>query len=465
MTYPELDEAASLASAAFDDFRNTEGVTRAAFLDAIAAGLEGLGSELTDVVTAETNLPTGRAVSELGRTCGQLRMFARLLEDGAWQGVRVVPGDAGRAPLPRPDLRLRRIPIGPVAVFGASNFPLAFSVAGGDTAAALAAGAPVIVKAHEAHPRTSALVAGVIGDAAVKLGLPVGVFGILYGDGPGLGQALAAHPAVKAVAFTGSRRAGLALAATAAARPVPIPVFAEMSSVNPVFVLPGALAARPAELARGLVGSMVLGAGQFCTSPGLVFVPDGVGLDVFVAEAARAVAESALHPMLTAGIGAAYGAGTARLGAVPGVVTLARGGGDPSAALFCTDASTFLADRALQEEVFGAASLIVTSGGEAETHRLIEGLEGQLTATVHAEGSDHAEVTRLLPRLERLAGRIVFGGWPTGVEVGDATVHGGPFPATSDGRSTSVGTLAIDRFLRPVAYQDFPADLLPVETR
>jgi NADP-dependent aldehyde dehydrogenase len=461
--HTELEQAAVQAEAAFDAYRATDAATRAAFLDSIADGIEALGDELTAVVTGETNLPAARAVSERGRTCGQLRMFARLLESDEWRGVRIAPGDPDRAPLPRPDLRLRRIPIGPVAVFGASNFPLAFSVAGGDTAAALAAGAPVIVKAHEAHPRTSALVAAAVQEAAVKHGLPEGVFAVLYGDGPGLGQALAAHPAVRAVAFTGSRRAGLAIAHTAAARPVPIPVFAEMSSVNPVFLMPAALAARPAELARGLVGSMALGAGQFCTSPGLVVVQEGDGLDAFLAEAAQAVAETPLHPMLTPGIHDAYIAGTARLAS--SVTTVARGEGDPAPVLFRTDAATFLAEPSLQDEVFGAASLVVTTGGEAETRDLVERLEGQLTATVHADAADHPEVGRLLPGLERLAGRIVFGGWPTGVEVGPATVHGGPYPATSDPRSTSVGTLAIDRFLRPVAYQDFPSELLPEETR
>jgi alpha-ketoglutaric semialdehyde dehydrogenase len=463
--YPELEQAASRAQEAFDAYRATGDAERAAFLDGVADRVEALGTALTDQVTAETHLPQARAASERDRTCAQLRMFARLVEDGSWRGVRVAPGDPGRTPLPRPDLRVRRVPIGPVAVFGASNFPLAFSVAGGDTAAALAAGAPVIVKAHEAHPRTSALVEAAVREAAAAQGLPEGVFAVLYGDGPGLGQALAAHPAVAAVAFTGSRAAGLAIAATAAARPRPIPVFAEMSSVNPVFVLPGALAARPAELARGLIGSVTLGAGQFCTNPGLVVVQDGPGLDAFLAAAAEAVAETRLHPMLTPGIAAAYRDGTARLAAVPGVETVAAGEGDPAAVLLRTGAAVFAAEPALHEEVFGAAALVVVTGGETETHRLVDRLEGQLTATVHAEPSDHAEAGRLLPRLESLAGRIVFDGWPTGVEVGPATVHGGPFPATTDARSTSVGTLAIDRFLRPVAYQDAPAALLPTETR
>ena len=461
--HPELEQAAAQAEAAFDTYRATDAAIRAAFLDSIADGIEALGDELTAVVTAETNLPAARAVAERGRTCGQLRMFARLLESDDWKGVRIAPGDPDRTPLPKPDIRLRRIPIGPVAVFGASNFPLAFSVAGGDTAAALAAGAPVIVKAHEAHPRTSALVAAAVEEAAVKHGLPEGVFAVLYGDGPGSragarrppgGQGRGVHRLPQS--GPGDRRD------TAAARPVPIPVFAEMSSVNPVFLHargPGRAArrtrARPGRI-DGVGRRAVLHQPRTRHRPGRQR-----GFDAFLAEAAQAVAETPLHPMLTPGIHDAYVTGTARLAS--SVTTVARGEGDPAPVLFRTDAATFLDEPSLQDEVFGAASLVVTTGGEAETLDLVERLEGQLTATVHADAADHPEVERLLPGLERLAGRIVFGGWPTGVEVGPATVHGGPYPATSDARSTSVGTLAIDRFLRPVAYQDFPNELLPEE--
>ncbi|SDD75981.1 aldehyde dehydrogenase (NADP(+)) [Glycomyces harbinensis] len=461
--FPELDLAAARAEAAFDEYRSTDPTARAAFLDAIAAGIEALGDRLVDTVAAETRFPAARAASERARTCGQLRMFARLVESGDWQGVRVEPALPDRTP-PRPDLRLRRIPLGPVAVFGASNFPLAFSVAGGDTAAALAAGAPVIVKAHEAHAETSALVGEAIRAAVAAAGLPEGVFGLLFGPGRTLGQALVAHRAIKAVGFTGSRAAGLAIAATAAARPEPIPVYAEMSSVNPVFVLPGALAARPAELARGLVASATLGAGQFCTNPGLVFIPESDGRDAFLDTAAADLEASAAQPMLTPAIRESYLEGVERLAAVPGVRVLARGGGDPAPALLHTDGATFLAEPSLREEVFGSATLIVTAG-PAELDAILDALEGQLTATVQASPDDRAAAARLLPRLELMAGRIVFGGWPTGVEVGPATVHGGPFPATTDSRSTSVGTLAIDRFLRPVAYQDAPAELLPPELR
>jgi NADP-dependent aldehyde dehydrogenase len=463
--FPEVDTAVAAAAAAFGPYRETAPRTRAALLDAIADGIEALGDDLADTVHRETHLPVARANAERDRTCNQLRMFARLLEDPDWNRPRIAPGDPERQPLPRPDLRLRHIPLGPVAVFGASNFPLAFSTAGGDTAAALAAGAPVIVKAHEAHPDTSRLVGGVVTAALAALDLPAGAFTVLFGPGPTVGQALVAHAGVKAVAFTGSRAAGLAIAATAAARPVPIPVYAEMSSVNPVFLLPGALADAPEDLARGFAASAVLGSGQFCTNPGLVFTRSGTGLDAFLKAASAAFGDTAAQPMLTDDIRAAYETGRDRLAAVLGVELLARGAGEPAPALYRTDAATFLAEPALREEVFGATSLIVTTADEAETHRIIEVLEGQLTATLHTGPGDGPEAARLVPRLELLAGRIVHGGWPTGVEVGAATVHGGPFPATSDARSTSVGTLAIDRFLRPVAYQDLPADLLPEELR
>lgn len=455
-TFPEVDQAVAAATAAFAAYRQTAPRGRAAFLDSIADRIEAI-PDLPETVHRETHLPVARAENERGRTCNQLRMFARLLEDPAWNRPRTAPGE--------PDLRLRHVPLGPVAVFGASNFPLAFSAAGGDTAAALAAGAPVVVKAHEAHPDTSRLVGDAIRDALKEHGLPEGVFTLLFGPGRTLGQALVAHPGIKAVAFTGSRAAGLAIAATAAARPVPIPVYAEMSSVNPVFLLPGALADDAEGLARGFAASAVLGSGQFCTNPGLVFARTGNGLDAFLKTAASSFAETPAQPMLTDGIRAAYETGRERLAALPGTELVAQGTGEPAAALYRTDAATFLAEPALREEIFGATSLVVAVDSEVETHRIIDVLEGQLTATLHTGAGDAEEAARLVPRLELLAGRIVHGGWPTGVAVGEATVHGGPFPATTDARTTSVGTLAIDRFLRPVAYQDFPAALLPEELR
>ncbi|MFG3685658.1 aldehyde dehydrogenase (NADP(+)) [Micromonospora sp. NPDC047740] len=465
----EVDRAAELAWTAFDGYRHADLATRAAFLESIAANLEALGDTLIERVVAETGIPAARVLAERARTCNQLRLFASVVRDGDWLNVRIDPAQPDRVPLPRPDLRQRRVPLGPVAVFGASNFPLAFSVAGGDTASALAAGAPVVVKAHEAHPGTSELVGRAVQAAVREHGLPEGTFSLLYGDGPGLGAALVRHPRIRAVGFTGSRAAGLALVAAAAARPEPIPVYAEMSSVNPVFVLPGALAERGAELGAALIGSVTVGVGQLCTSPGLVFLPDGDGFDEFVAAAAEAVRGVPAAPMLTAGIHAAYDRGVDRLAALHGVRAVARGAADAGIAcagrtgLLVTDGATFLAEPALREEVFGAVTVVVRVTGDDQLREIVDRLDGQLTATVHAAPADHPQARRLLAELELKAGRVLVNGWPTGVEVGHAVVHGGPFPATSDPRSTSVGTLAIDRFLRPVSYQNVPADLLPAE--
>lgn len=469
-TAVEVDVAASLAARAHAVYRATGPEERAAFLERVADEITALGDTLVAQVLLETGLPEPRVRGEIGRTTGQLRLFASVVRDGTFHGARIEPALPDRTPLPRPDLRQRQVPLGPVAVFGASNFPLAFSVAGGDTASALAAGCPVVVKAHEAHPGTSELVGGAVAAAVAASGLPEGVFSMVYGEGPVVGTALAEHPAIRAVGFTGSRRAGTALMAAAAARPVPIPVYAEMSSTNPVFLLPGALAADAAGLAQGFVASLTTGAGQLCTSPGLVFGVAGPELDAFVDAVAQALAASPAQTMLTPGIHASYETGLDRLSSADDVQVVARGA-EPaadgaaatagSAAVFATAART-LADRpALGEENFGASSLVVTVDDAADLAGVAADLEGQLTATVHAVASDHAAAATLLPVLEDKVGRILFNGWPTGVDVGRAMVHGGPFPATSDGRSTSVGTLAIERFLRPVAYQDVPAALLP----
>ncbi|PWR06997.1 aldehyde dehydrogenase (NADP(+)) [Micromonospora sicca] len=465
----EVDRAAELAWAAFDSYRHTDLETRAAFLETIAANIESLGDALIDRVQAETGIPAARVLGERARTCNQLRLFASVVREGSWLGVRIDPAQPDRTPLPRPDIRQRRIPLGPVAVFGASNFPLAFSVAGGDTASALAAGAPVVVKAHEAHPGTSELVGRAIQAAVRQHRLPEGTFSLLFGDGPGLGAALVRHPRIKAVGFTGSRTAGSALVVAAAARPEPIPVYAEMSSVNPVIVLPGALAAKGAELGMALIASVTTGVGQLCTSPGLVFLPAGDGFDEFVTAAADAVCTSPAAPMLTAGICAAFTEGVDRLAAIEGVTAVARGAEDATiasagrAGIFVTNAATFLADPTLHEEIFGAVTVVVQVTGSEQLREVVQRFDGQLTATVHAAPGDHDEARRLLPLLELKAGRVLFNGWPTGVEVGHAVVHGGPFPATSDSRTTSVGTLAIDRFLRPVSYQNIPAELLPAD--
>lgn len=466
----DIDRACRLAAEAFGRYRALEPERRARFLEAIADGIVALGDELIERAHLESALPVARLTGERGRTAGQLRLFADELRRGGWLGLRIDPALPEREPLPRPDLRQRRIPLGPVAVFGASNFPLAFSVAGGDTAAALAAGCPVVAKGHPAHPGTGELVAQAIAAAAADCDMPEGVFSLLNGDSNEVGAALVAHPAIKAVGFTGSRRGGLALMRIAAERPEPIPVYAEMSSINPVLLLPGALARQAEELAQAYVASVALGVGQFCTNPGLVLGLDGPDLERFAAAAARSLGEVAPGVMLTAGIHAAYEQGVGRLRGHAQVRQLAEGGepygpGRGRGALFSVAGEDLLADRSLMDEVFGASSLIVRCRDEDELLEIAASLEGQLTATLHLVEDDEPLAARLLPVLELEAGRLIANGWPTGVEVSHAMVHGGPFPATSDGRSTSVGTLAIERFLRPVCYQDMPDSLLPDELK
>jgi NADP-dependent aldehyde dehydrogenase len=468
---PELERACALAWAAFDTYRETSLEARAAFLEAIAAAILALGDALIERATAESGLPRGRIEGERGRTVGQLRLFAQVVRDGRWIDARIDPAQPDRKPMPRVDLRLRNVPVGPVAVFGASNFPLAFSVAGGDTASALAAGCPVVVKAHPAHPGTSELVGQAVRSAVAECGLPEGVFSLLFGAGNWLGGALVEDRRIKAVGFTGSRGGGLALVRIAASRAEPIPVYAEMSSINPVILLPGALAKRAAEIGKGFVGSLTMGAGQFCTNPGLVLAQDGPDLEAFVQAAAEAMRPAPAGTMLTPGIFKAYQSGVERLAANASVAEIAHG--QPAegvnrgrAALFATDAKNFLADETLREEVFGASSMVVRCRDIAAMKDLLEQIEGQLTVTLHMDNDADLEAARiLLPTLERKAGRVLVNGWPTGVEVSPAMVHGGPFPATSDGRSTSVGTLAIRRFLRPVCYQDLPQALLPQALR
>jgi NADP-dependent aldehyde dehydrogenase len=462
----EVERACALAWAAFDSFRETSLEARARFLEAIASGILSLGDTLIERAVAETGLARGRIEGERGRTVGQLRLFAEVVRDGAWLDARIDPALPARTPAPRSDLRLRNVPVGPVAVFGASNFPLAFSVAGGDTASALAAGCPVVVKAHPAHPGTSQLVGQAVRAAVAECGLPEGVFSLLFGAGNWLGGALVEDRRIKAVGFTGSRGGGLALVRIAAARAEPIPVYAEMSSINPVILLPGALARRAADIGKGFVGSLTMGAGQFCTNPGLVLGLDGPDLDAFVHAAAEAMRPAPAGVMLTPGIFRAYESGVDRLAAKTTVTEVARG--QPAGGvnrgrgrIFATDADSFLDDAALREEVFGASSLVVRCRDLAAMRDVLERMEGQLTVTMHMDDADLDAARALLPTLERKAGRVLVNGWPTGVEVSHAMVHGGPFPATSDGRSTSVGTLAIRRFLRPVCYQDLPGGLLP----
>jgi len=465
-TANDVDRACELAWAAFDSYRETSLEERATFLETIADEIEAIGEALIERAVAESGLPQARIEGERGRTCGQLRLFANVVRAGEWLDVRVDPALPDRQPMPRADLRQRHIALGPVAVFGASNFPLAFSVAGGDTASSLAAGCPVIVKAHSAHPGTSELVGRAIQRAIAQCKLPEGVFSLLFGSGREVGTALVADPRIKAGGFTGSRSGGLALLKVAQSRPEPIPFYAEMSSINPVFPLPAALKARGEEMAKGFVASLNMGAGQFCTNPGLVIAEKSDALDAFVKTAGEALKQSAAQTMLTPGIYEAYQQGTARLASHDKVREAARGqvGETPNqcqAGLFVTSADDFLADPALQEEVFGSTSLVIECQDPTEVKRVADRLEGQLTITLQMDEADHDAARALLPTLEHKAGRLLVNGWPTGVEVGHAMVHGGPFPATSDVRSTSVGTAAIYRFLRPVCYQNLPDALRP----
>ena len=459
-----VEAACAAADSAFGEYRATSAEQRAAFLESIADHIEAIRDALVARACAESGLPAQRISGEVGRTTGQLRLFAEVLREGSWNGARIDPARPERVPMPRADIRQRAVPLGPVAVFGASNFPLAFSVAGGDTASALAAGCPVVVKAHEAHPGTSELVGRAVTAAVSASGLPAGTFSLLFGPGRGIGTALATDPRIKAIGFTGSRSGGMALVAAAAARPEPISVYAEMSSINPVFLFDGALASRGADLGRAFVGSLTMGSGQFCTSPGLVIAVDGPGLDAFVAAAGETLAQAPATPMLTPNIASSYASGVTALGAAADLVARGDGGDAPTtcrAALFSTDATSFHDSEALQAEVFGASSVVVRCADEAEMASVAADLEGQLTATLHADESDYEAAAGLLPVLELKVGRILFNGWPTGVEVGHAMVHGGPSPATSDSRTTSVGGLAIERFLRPVCYQNVPKSLLP----
>jgi alpha-ketoglutaric semialdehyde dehydrogenase len=464
-TLDDAEHACTLAQQAFDTYRALPLAQRAAFLEQIATNIIDLGPALIERAMQESGLPQARLEGERGRTVGQLRLFAKVVRDGHFLSAALDSALPERTP-PRPDLRLSKIALGPVVVFGASNFPLAFSVGGGDTAAALAAGCPVVVKAHGAHPGTSELVGRAIQAAVASCGLPEGVFSMLHGDGRTIGQALVAHPAIKAVGFTGSRQGGMALVRSAAQRAEPIPVYAEMSSINPLFLLPQALAKDGAAIGRGFIDALTLGAGQFCTNPGLVIALEGAALDAFRAAAVAALQDKPGATMLTPGIHQAYDEGVSRLGAAAGVSLLARGQQGSSTcagqgALFETDAVNFLTNPALEDEIFGAASLIVRCSDIGQFGRIAEYLDGQLTATMFLNEDDADTARALLPVLERKAGRILINGYPTGVEVCDAMVHGGPFPATSDSRSTSVGSSAIDRFLRPVCYQNLPAYLMP----
>lgn len=465
-----LVEATTAAEAAFASFRSLAPEPRAALLESIADALGDDGAAIVERASEETHLPRARLTGELARTTGQLRLFADVVRQGDHHGVRIDPPLPDRTPLPRPDVRQRTVPVGPVAVFGASNFPLAFSVAGGDTASALAAGCPVVVKAHNAHLGTTEVVGRAVAGAVAEAGLHHGVFAVVHGPGDAVGAALVSDPRIAAVGFTGSRAGGLALAAAAAARPVPIPVYAEMSSVNPVFLLEGSLAGDVESLATAYLTSLTGSSGQLCTAPGLVFVPRGAAGDAFVEVVGRVLSGHAGQMMLTPGIAGAWRSGVAAWATQDGVTLVGQGQPGPSAdapapTVYAADVPTFLDSPVLHDEVFGAAGLVVRYDGVDELLAAVTGLEGQLTATVHLTATDHAAAAPLLSALELRVGRIVVNGWPTGVEVGHAIVHGGPFPATTAPWTTSVGSRAIERWLRPVAYQGVPDALLPEPLR
>jgi alpha-ketoglutaric semialdehyde dehydrogenase len=465
----QVEAACALAAAAAAPFGALEPEARATFLDAIAAELHADAEALTERAHLETGLPMARVQGELSRTAGQMTLFARVLRKGDYLRVTVDSPDHERKPLAKPALRTMQIPVGPVAVFGASNFPLAYSAAGGDTASALAAGCPVVMRAHPAHPGTGELAARAILRAARSTGMPEGVYSLLTGSGNELGQQIVRHPAIRSVGFTGSRKGGLALAALAAERTFPIPVFAEMSSVNPIFLFPGALHQRGPSIGESLVASVLQGVGQFCTSPGLVFGVGGEHWQAFKSSALKAMQASAAGTMLHSGIAEAYRANAGSLASLPGVTLLASGASPKGDAvhwqaqpqLCSTDAASFLKEPRMMEEVFGPASLLIECTSVAQMMEAAGTLEGQLTATVHLEQEDHTAAAELIGSLAQTAGRIIANGFPTGLEVGFATVHGGPFPATTDSRWTAVGARAIERWLRPVCFQDFPESLLP----
>ena len=454
----EVNEAAEAAAAAFYPYSCSAPALRARFLRTIADGIENLGNTLIECAARETALAEARLVGERVRTCAQLRMFAGIAEANQWIDECIEAADPARTPQPKPTIRSRFVPLGPVVVFGASNFPLAFSVAGGDTASALAVGCPVIVKAHSAHPETSALVGKVVSQAAADCALPKGVFSLLFDAGYEVGVALVKHPQIMAGAFTGSRSGGLALWRVAQSRPHPIPFFAEMSSVNPIFVFPGASAAKAAVLTTGLHASITGSVGQLCTKPGLVFVADDAASKLWLDALTSLVSQSAPADMLTSTIRSACQQHMRERASIAGVQMLAQATVSTTtnvgAALMAVDANTFLRTPALHDEIFGPTSLIVHCSSPEDFLRCARALEGQLTATVWAERDELNHQDEFLWTLSQRAGRIVFNGFPTGVEVGRATVHGGPFPSTTDSRFTSVGTRAFARFVRPVAYQN-----------
>ncbi|MGB2665518.1 MAG: aldehyde dehydrogenase (NADP(+)) [Candidatus Acidiferrum sp.] len=467
----EVEAALELAAEGFTRFSASSGRERAAFLRAIAENLERLGDTLVDRAVSESGLPAGRIRSERARTCSQLRFFAEIAETASWADARIDHADPARLPVPKPDVRSMLRPLGPVAVFCAGNFPLAFSVAGGDTASAFASGNTVAVMAHYAHPGTAELAGTAIRDAAYQQGLPGGVFSLLYDSGHEVAQALVRHPEVKAVGFTGSRSGGMALLEVANSRPEPIPFYGEMSSINPVFVLPSALASRPAAIARDLHASATLGVGQFCTNPGVVVTlgpPDTTRR--LVSQFVELMSATAPGIMLNRNIAASYHRAISERSRQRNIHVRWSAGSEvrstecsAGTSVFETDAQGWLTDSDLQDEIFGPATLVVKAERRDELLEVARSLYGNLTASILGDARDLTAFSDLVAILEKKVGRVLFNSLPTGVEVCQAMVHGGPYPATSDGRSTSVGGRAILRFTRPVCYQDFPDEALPPE--
>ena len=461
-----VDQAVRAAEAAFITYSQTSRQDRANFLRTIAEEIDALGDAITAIAGEETGLPSVRLEGERGRTCGQLRMFSDVLEKGDYLDCRHDKALPDRTPLPRPELRLMQLPVGPVAVFGASNFPLAFSTAGGDTASALAAGCPVVVKAHQAHPGTSDLVAQAIESAIHRTGMPGGVFSMVHGGSRSVGEALVKHPLISAVGFTGSLVGGRALFDLCTQRPTPIPFFGELGSINPMFILPGAALERGEEIGRGWAASLSMGAGQFCTNPGIIVVIEGETADKLIDAAKVALADAAPQTMLTDGIAVAYQEGQKRISRTPGVHSVLASMCDQRQAtpyLYETNGSTWLADASLGHEIFGPLGLIVQVSDFEQMLEVAKHLDGQLTCTLHATDDDIEYGCALMPILTRKAGRVLANAYPTGVEVCDAMVHGGPYPASTNFGATSVGSMAIRRFLRPVCFQDIPVSLLPVD--
>lgn len=460
-----VDRAAQLADDAFDSYNSTSLKARAAFLERIADGLDAITPELAQRLSLESGLPVAQLEGEAAKSATQFRQFATVVRQGRFRQATIDPAQPERQPRARMDHRLQKIALGPIAIFGASNFPIAYSVAGGDTASALAAGCPVILKAHNAHPGGSELMGRVIQQAVKDAGLHEGVFSLVRGGGNEIGEALVDHPLIKGVTFTGSEVGGMALFRRAQQRPEPIPVFTEMTSVNPTFVLPAALAARGAVIGDGFAERMLVTVGQACLKPAILLAVDGPGyVELKRAMIARVDAMQA-RTMLTPGISSAYRRSVERHAAA-GAQCIAAGGEsqgawDGQSMLFEIDGAQLLDDATLSEEVFGPAALLVRVKDVEQLITIAKQLRGQLSATMHIDQPDHPLAARLLPTLERRTGRIVVNAFAHPQEVSYASIHGGPFPATSDSRFTSVGMTAIERFLRPVCYQGFPDDLLP----